>query len=97
MTAGAIIANFARHHDRAFHEIEHIQWPFMILFFLLAGALLEIDAVSAMGWSGVAFLLLRIIARFIGGVFGARLAGVPQRKAVWYGPALLRKPALRQA
>jgi Kef-type K+ transport system membrane component KefB len=89
MTAGAIIANFARHHDRAFHEIEHIQWPFMILFFLLAGALLEIDAVSAMGWCGVAFLLLRIIARLIGGVFGARLAGVPQREAVWYGPALL--------
>lgn len=27
MTAGAIIVNLARHHARAFHEIEHIQWP----------------------------------------------------------------------
>jgi NhaP-type Na+/H+ or K+/H+ antiporter len=25
MTAGMIIANFARHHDTAFHEIEHVQ------------------------------------------------------------------------
>ncbi|WP_306150547.1 MULTISPECIES: cation:proton antiporter, partial [unclassified Roseibium] len=44
MTVGAIIANFARHHDRPFYEIEHIQWPFMILFFLLAGATLEFEA-----------------------------------------------------
>ncbi|MEM1064715.1 MAG: cation:proton antiporter, partial [Pseudomonadota bacterium] len=41
MTVGAIIVNNARHHTRAFHEIEHIQWPFMILFFILAGAALE--------------------------------------------------------
>ena len=89
MTAGAVIANFARHHDRAFHEIEHIQWPFMILFFLLAGALLEIEALRLLGWAGVTFLVLRIAARLIGGLVGAWLGGVPRREAPWYGPALL--------
>ena len=89
MTAGAIIANFAKHHDRAFHEIEHIQWPFMILFFLLAGAVLELDALWLLGWSGVAFLLLRTVARIIGGFIGARLGGVARREVAWYGPALL--------
>lgn len=89
MTAGAIIANFARHHDRAFHEIEHIQWPFMILFFLLAGAVLEIEALWLLGWAGAAFLLLRIVARIVGGVIGAALGGVPRREVPWYGPALL--------
>ena len=89
MTAGAIIANFAKHHDRAFHEIEHIQWPFMILFFLLAGALLEITALWLLGWTGVAFLLLRVVARIIGGFIGARLGGVARHEVPWYGPALL--------
>lgn len=89
MTAGAIIANFAKHHDRAFHEIEHIQWPFMILFFLLAGALLEVDALLLLGWTGVVFIVLRTLARIIGGSMGARLGGVPPREAPWYGPALL--------
>ena len=89
MTAGAVIANFARHHDRAFHEIEHIQWPFMILFFLLAGALLEVDTLWLLGWTGIGFLILRIVARIIGGVIGARLSGVPRREVLWYGPALL--------
>ncbi|WP_181893051.1 cation:proton antiporter [Falsiruegeria mediterranea] len=89
MTAGAVIANFARHHDRAFHEIEHIQWPFMILFFLLAGALLEIEALRLLGWFGAGFLLLRIAARLVGGVVGARLGNVPRSEVPWCGPALL--------
>ncbi len=89
MTAGAIIANFARHHSRAFHEIEHIQWPFMILFFLLAGATLEIEALRLLGWIVILFLSLRIVGRIAGGVVGARLAGVPAREVYWYGPALL--------
>ena len=89
MVVGAIIANFARHHDRAFHEIEHIQWPFMILFFLLAGATLEVEALQVMGWAGVLFVLLRCGSRLIGGYLGARLATVPTSQAAWYGPALL--------
>lgn len=89
MVAGAIIANFARHHDRAFHEIEHIQWPFMLLFFLLAGASLDIQALFLLGWSGVLFLLLRIMGRIAGGAIGASLAGVPRNEVWWYGPALM--------
>ena len=89
MVVGAVIGNLARHHDRAFHEIEHIQWPFMILFFLLAGATLDVAAFGLMGWAGVLFLILRTIARLIGGYCGARLGGLPLRQAYWYGPALL--------
>ena len=38
MALGATVASLARHHRRPFHAIEGIEWPFMILFFLLAGA-----------------------------------------------------------
>ena len=89
MTVGAIVANFAKHHDRAFHEIEHIQWPFMILFFLLAGALLEVNALLLLGWTGIGFLLLRLIGRLIGGFIGAWIGLVPGKEGRWYGPALL--------
>nr|WP_272874379.1 cation:proton antiporter [Pseudaestuariivita rosea] len=89
MTAGAVIANFARHHDRAFHEIEHIQWPFMILFFLLAGATLEVEALQLMGWAGLLFLALRTVARILGGYIGGKIGNVPREEITWYGPALL--------
>ncbi len=89
MTVGAIIVNSARHHTRAFHEIEHIQWPFMILFFILAGAALEPDALFEVGLIGVAYFVLRILARLAGGWIGAVLGGAGAVERPWYGPALL--------
>jgi NhaP-type Na+/H+ or K+/H+ antiporter len=38
MTAGAVIANLGTHHERSFREIEQIEWPFLVLFFVAAGA-----------------------------------------------------------
>jgi Kef-type K+ transport system membrane component KefB len=89
MTAGALIANIARHHDYAFNEIEHIEWPFMLLFFLLAGASLELDALWSLGWVSVAYVVLRIAARLVSGEAGARIGRVPQVERHAYGPALL--------
>ena len=89
MTAGAVITNMARHHERAFHEIEHLQWPFMVLFFLLAGATLDVEALLTLGWVGVLYVVLRIASRIAGGWIGARLGRAPEREAPWYGPALL--------
>ena len=89
MTAGAIIANLAQHHERAFNEIEHIEWPFMLLFFLLAGASLELDALWSVGWLTAAYVALRIFSRLVAGEVGARLGRVPDIERHVYGPALL--------
>ena len=89
MVAGAVLVNTAHHHDRAFHEIEHIKWPFMVLFFVLAGATLDLGAVAALGLLGAAFVGLRIVARVLGGWAGAQLGGTAPAHAMLYGPALL--------
>ncbi len=89
MAAGSTIVNIASHHDRAFHEIEHIQWPFMVLFFLLAGATLEISALTSVGALGLAYLSLRTIARLVGGRLGAQLGGAQVNERNYYGIALL--------
>lgn len=89
MTAGALIANLARHHARAFHEIENIEWPFMLLFFILAGASLKVDALMSMGWIALTYMALRIVSRIAGGEIGERLGRVPATHAHAYGPALM--------
>lgn len=89
MTVGTVIVNTARHHDYAFHEIKHIQWPFMMLFFLLAGATLEAEALIDLGVYGAGFVVFRILGRILGGWIGAALGGVPRDQRVWVGPALL--------
>ena len=89
MAAGAVIANRAHHHERAFHEIEHIRWPFMILFFVLAGASLEPGRVAEFGLVAAGYVVLRIAGRLAGGWIGGALAEAPATQRPWYGVALL--------
>jgi Kef-type K+ transport system membrane component KefB len=89
MVVGAVIVNLAAHHTKAFNEIAHIQWPFVVLFFILAGGALDLEVAMSLGSVGLAFIVLRSIARIAVGWIGARMARVPQSHALWYGPALL--------
>ncbi|MEI4234619.1 cation:proton antiporter [Roseovarius sp. D22-M7] len=89
MLAGAIVANLAHHHERAFHEIEHVQWPFLILFFVLAGASLDVGMLADLGLVGGAYVLLRILARVGAGWLGGTMAGLPAAQRPWIGAALL--------
>lgn len=89
MTVGAIIVNFARHHRQAFHEIETLRWPFMVLFFLLAGVSLELDHLAGLGWIGLAYVILRVAARILGGWLGGVISQVPAAERRWTGAALL--------
>ena len=86
---GTIIANLARHHTRSFREIERIEWPFLALFFVLAGASLDLTAVVAAGAAGALFVGLRIIGRFVGGYAAGTALGLGQQDAFWIGPSLL--------
>jgi Kef-type K+ transport system membrane component KefB len=89
MICGAVIANMARHHARPFHEIESVEWPFMVVFFILAGASLEFAAVVEIGLVGVAYVLLRIIGRVLGGWIGGRAGGMGRLESRWIGLALM--------
>jgi Kef-type K+ transport system membrane component KefB len=89
ITLGAVMTNVARHHQRAFHEIEHIEWPFLLLFFVLAGASMHVDVLLGVGALGLAYVLLRVVGKVGGGVLGVALAGGDPVLRRWLGPALL--------
>jgi Kef-type K+ transport system membrane component KefB len=74
MMAGALVANLSRHHTRSFNEIEHIEWPFLVFFFVLSGASIDLSRLDdALGLT-LAYLLLRLLGRYLGGLLGMRLA-----------------------
>jgi len=89
MTAGALVTNLAQHHTRPFHEIEHIEWPFMVLFFVLAGASLDLMYLKEIGAIGIAYIILRILARVLGGWAGGILVNAPALHRRWIGCALI--------
>lgn len=90
MVMGTMVANFSQNHqDKVFSEVETFQWPLLILFFLLAGASLEIEALWQAGAIGVAYILLRITGRLIGSWLGAKWANCPNPHFHWMGLAML--------
>lgn len=86
---GAVVTNLAQHHTQTFREIESIEWPFLVVFFVLAGASVDVEALEAAGLIGLGYLVLRVLGKLTGGAAGARAIGSPPDKRAWYGMALL--------
>ncbi|MCP5093463.1 MAG: cation:proton antiporter [Gammaproteobacteria bacterium] len=89
ITMGAVVANLATHHDRPFDAIEGIEWPFLILFFLLAGAALQVEALAQIGLLGAGYIGLRIVGRILGTRLGGWLSGADSATRRRMGLALL--------
>ncbi|WP_232513410.1 cation:proton antiporter [Zobellella denitrificans] len=80
MTAGTLIANFSPHHTRSFRAIEHIEWPFLVFFFVLSGMIIDLRQLDDALGLALAYVLLRLFGRWLGGWLGIRLAS-PARRA----------------
>ena len=89
MVLGCVVSNLARHHTRPFHAIERIDWPFMILFFVLAGASLDAKALYQVGIVGAAYVILRGIGRLVGAWAGAAVSHAGPLMGRWMGLALM--------
>ncbi|UCF71911.1 MAG: cation:proton antiporter [Deltaproteobacteria bacterium] len=89
MVLGTVVANLARHHMRPFHAIQGIEWPFMILFFLLAGASLHVGALYQLGLVGSGYIILRIIGRLLGAWAGGAISHAEPLMRRWMGMALM--------
>lgn len=89
MVLGMVVVNLAKHHNRPFHAIEHIELPFMVLFLVLAGASLTFDSMSKAGLICLGYIILRIIGRIAGGWIGGQACQAKASLQNWMGLALL--------
>jgi Kef-type K+ transport system membrane component KefB len=88
MVMGVTVASLATHHDRPFQAIAGFEWPFMILFFVLAGASLETTALMLAGWVTLVYVLSRCAGIVLGTKVGAHAVGAPPILRKWLGLAL---------
>ena len=89
MVVGVVVVNLAAHHERPFREIAHVEWPFMVLFFILAGASLEVGALQAIGWIGLVYIALRAGGLVVGAYLGGVVGGAEPRIRRWMGLAIM--------
>jgi Kef-type K+ transport system membrane component KefB len=88
MVMGGVVATIASHHERPFHAIEGIEWPFLILFFILAGASAHPEALLAVGSVTVVYIVVRCLGSFAGAHVGAHWAGASDSVRKWMGLCL---------
>lgn len=88
MTMGAVVATLAKHHHRPFHAIEGVEWPFLILFFIFAGASAHADALLLAGGITLIYMLFRCIGTFAGAWVGGYLGKASVQLRNWIGLCL---------
>jgi Kef-type K+ transport system membrane component KefB len=89
ITMGFIVTNFATHHEYPFHAIEGIEWPFMSIFFVLAGASLDLSALLSIGYAGILYIVFRTVGKIAGTYLGATLSNSDKTTKKYLGIAML--------
>ncbi|MGM0423960.1 MAG: cation:proton antiporter [Thermodesulfobacteriota bacterium] len=70
MVTGFLVVNLSSHHSRSFAEIEQIEWPFLIFFFVLAGSSINLEYMGTGLGLLLAYMVLRVSGRYLGGYLG---------------------------
>ncbi|MDD2689688.1 MAG: cation:proton antiporter [Candidatus Omnitrophica bacterium] len=75
MFLGAILVNINKSTFNFFDTLKTVDSPLFLLFFVLAGANLEIGILDRLGLIGLAYLIFRVVGKLIGAGLGARISG----------------------
>lgn len=71
MFLGAVVVNLNNESFKFFEVLTDIDWPIYLVFFVLAGASLELDLLMQIGLIGVVYLVFRVIGKIAGTYLGA--------------------------
>jgi len=89
MFLGAILINVHRYSFKFFDALKCIDSPLFLLFFVLAGANLEISILPKLGLIGLAYLIFRVIGKMTGASLGARISNASQSIRKYLGLGLV--------
>lgn len=89
MTAGWVLARTGRHLQEPFHEIAHLEWPLLLMFFVMVGARLDLGALAGLAGLGAVYVLARVVGRVAGGLACGGPRSLAIRQRVWLGLGLL--------
>ncbi|MBN2620332.1 cation:proton antiporter [candidate division WOR-3 bacterium] len=87
MVLGATVANRLAHED-VFDILRDFDPPIYLLFFVLAGANLEIASISSLGLLAVLYIVTRLPGEMLGAFIGAHLAKAEQNVKKYLGLGL---------
>jgi Kef-type K+ transport system membrane component KefB len=94
MAVGATMVNLSHRSQPLFETLAEADPPFYAIFFVLAGADLDLSLVSSLGLAGVVYLVGRAAGKFLGARYGARRLGMANSVQKYLGLTLLAQAGL---
>ncbi|MPQ43174.1 cation:proton antiporter [Clostridium tarantellae] len=89
ISIGATIANLSSNKNKLFEVMDNITPPIFLVFFTLSGSELELQALTAVGFIGGAYIALRIVGKVLGAFIGAKVTAANKNVQKYLGMTLL--------
>lgn len=90
MAMGAIFSNFSNSADETMEIVDRVTPPFVIIFFVLSGADLQLSSLTWIAVAAVAiYLVFRVAGKVIGTMVGAKVGKAPDIVKKYLGWGLL--------
>lgn len=94
LAVGATMVNLSRRSRRLFRTLAGTDPPFYAIFFVLAGAELDLRSVASLGIVGIGYVLARGSGKFFGAWLGSRRVGLERQVQHFLGFGLLTQAGL---
>jgi len=94
MAVGATMVNLSQRSQPLFETLSEADPPFYAIFFVLAGADLDLSLVQSLGPVGVVYLVGRAAGKFLGARYGARRLNLAESVQRYLGLTLLAQAGL---
>ncbi len=79
IAAGFVVQNLSRFGDEFIHPVEEVSLPVYVVFFSIAGAGLDLNALRQVALIALALVVVRVIAIFAGTRLAVKIAGEPPK------------------
>ena len=89
MFFSAVLVNIEKTSFRFFDSLSAVDWPLYVMFYVLAGANLNVGLLSTLGLIGSVYIISRIIGRIVGAYTGAVIARAENSIKKYMGLALM--------
>jgi len=89
MFLGGVLVNIDRESSKFFNSLNSIDSPLYLIFFVLAGASLEIAVLPKLGMIGLVYIVFRSLGKIWGASIGAKIANAGHSVRKYLGLALL--------
>lgn len=89
MMLSTTFVNLSKFSDKIYEPVDRITPPIYMMFFIISGASLDVTVITAVGAVGSIYVIGRVIGKYIGASFGARITKAPKPVIKWLGLTLI--------